>query len=256
MRLRNKKKEEEMSIERWFNNNLDTQNRTIYMGSISGGSYESGVDNFMAEYFIKALHILENINNEPVIIIMNNPGGSWYHGMAIFDAITYSPCSIIIKVYGSAMSMGSVILQAADYRIMMPNARMMIHYGTNGFFGDAKNLERWSDEGIRINLEMENIYIKSILKSIEINGKDKIESGIVKAINRSRINEFPKQPEYSLSLSDDEKTMINQIRFIIRDLLKIDTILSSDESVELGLADIIFTKNEIIYESEEKNEEK
>ena len=79
----------------WFDQNLDTETRTIYMGSV-GRNYndeETGVDSFMAEYFIKGMHMFETRNPEKEItIIMNNPGGEWYHGMAIYDTIMNSPC--------------------------------------------------------------------------------------------------------------------------------------------------------------------
>ena len=121
-------------LDKWFDLNVDTDTRTIYMGS-AGYTYdegETGVDHFMAEYLIKGMHSLESKNKKPILIIMNNPGGDWYHGMAIYDAIKSSPCECTIKVYGHAMSMGSIILQAADNRIMMPNSRFMIHYGYDG----------------------------------------------------------------------------------------------------------------------------
>ena len=59
------------NIDRWFENNLDVDNRTLFMGSIKSTSddYESGVDNFMAEYFIKGMHVLEHKNKNPIIVI-------------------------------------------------------------------------------------------------------------------------------------------------------------------------------------------
>ena len=79
----------------WFDCNLDLFTRTIYMGSLSRDYDigESGVDNFMAEYFIKGMHTLETRNSgKEINIIMNNPGGDWYHGMAIYDSIKNSSC--------------------------------------------------------------------------------------------------------------------------------------------------------------------
>ena len=42
------------NIDRWFEINLDVDNRTLFMGSIHNDieSGESGVDSSMAEYFI------------------------------------------------------------------------------------------------------------------------------------------------------------------------------------------------------------
>ena len=154
------------NISLWFENNLDVDNRTIYMGSISSNDgTESGVDSFMAESFIKGIHILESKNNSPITIIMNNPGGDWYHGMAIYDAIRNTKNHCTIKVYGYAMSMGSIILQAADHRIMMPNSKFMIHNGTSSYINMSLPLaKKWVHEEERINEDMENIYLESMYR--------------------------------------------------------------------------------------------
>jgi ATP-dependent Clp endopeptidase proteolytic subunit ClpP len=129
------------------------------MGSVeSNDDGDSGVDAIMAERVIKALHLLDQ-KDEPITIIMNNPGGDWFHGMAIYDAIKACQSHITIKVYGMAMSMGGVILQAADKRIMMPNAKFMMHYGYMGWDGHSKTFDRWAAENKRINKEMEQIFL-------------------------------------------------------------------------------------------------
>lgn len=68
---------------------------------------------------------------EPLDIILNCPGGSVTDGMGIYDAITALPNYVTIKVYGQAASMGAVILQAADKRVMTPHAKLLFHDGTN-----------------------------------------------------------------------------------------------------------------------------
>ena len=156
------------NIDKWFDNNIDLDNRIIYMGSIhKEDNEESGVDAFMAESIIKGMHILETKNQEPITILMNNPGGDFFHGLAIYDAVKYSSCHCTIKVYGHAMSMGSVILQAADTRIMMPNSRFMIHFGYDSQSNHSKVVEKWIDEGKRLGHEMENIYLDVMLEKEE-----------------------------------------------------------------------------------------
>ena len=149
------------TLDRWFDYNVDVESRTIYMGD------ESGTDSFMAEYFIKGMHMLESKSVDEIIIIMNNPGGDWYHGMAIYDAVKMSKCHCTIKVYGYAMSMGSIILQAADKRVMMPHSRFMIHFGSSTFDNHMKIVERGVEEEKRINYEMENIYLDVMMEKEE-----------------------------------------------------------------------------------------
>lgn len=155
------------SIDRFYDYDIHVETRTLYIGSaeasISEG--ESGTDAIMAETAIKGLHILDTSapsGDKPITIIMNNPGGDWYHGMAIYDAIKTCKNHVSILVYGYAMSMGSLILQASDRRVMSENSKMMIHYGYNGFDGHARTFQKVAEEGKKIDEVMENIYLERI----------------------------------------------------------------------------------------------
>jgi ATP-dependent Clp endopeptidase proteolytic subunit ClpP len=191
-------------IDKFFDYDIDLTNRTLYVGSVSvtDDGDESGVDAIMAERVIKALHLLEAQGpqgDKPITIIMNNPGGDWYHGMAIYDAIKSCKNHITIKVFGMAMSMGSIILQAADERILAPNAKVMIHYGYMGMPANhTKIFQKWAEETKRINHQMVDIYMEKILS---------------------------KNPNFQ------RKKLIKMCNF--------DTILTAQEAVNLGLADSI-----------------
>jgi ATP-dependent protease ClpP protease subunit len=218
------------SIDKWFNHNLDTENRVLYMGSVDRTSeYESGVDHLMAESFIKGLHVLESKNDNEITIIMNNPGGEWYHGMAIFDAIQNARCHCTIKVYGYAMSMGSIILQAADKRILMPNSRFMIHYGGTSFDDASLPLiEKWISEERRINHDMENIYLKAMLDKEEKEGHGYLAKTL------SSVLDSPK------TFSRKAETKKEELRSVLKEMLNFDTILTAEETVDLGFADEIY----------------
>ena len=238
-----KKHKDNDSAWAWFDHNLDLDSRTIYMGSLGyspeGG--ESGVDHLMSEYFIKGMHLLESRKSEGDIkILMNNPGGEWYHGMAIYDAIRNSKCHCTIKVYGHAMSMGSIILQAADHRIMMPNSRFMIHYGYNGLSGHTKIFEKWAEEGKKINYTMENIYLESLMEKEENEGNGYIAKVLSDVINRQRALEIPRPQEVKYSFSKSPSKKREEIRTVLKEMLNFDTILTARETVNLGLADEIF----------------
>ena len=218
------------SVDKWFTYNLDIDNRVIYMGSFNKISEdESGVDHLMAESFIKGLHVLESKNNSEITIIMNNPGGEWYHGMAIFDAIQNARCHCTIKVYGYTMSMGSIILQAADKRILMPNSRFMIHYGGTSFDDASLPLiEKWVNEERRINHDMEEIYLKAMLDKEEKEGHGYLAKTL------SDILESPK------TLSRKTESKKEELRLILKGMLNFDTILTAEETVDLGFADEIY----------------
>jgi len=232
-------------VEKWFSLNLDLQSRMIYMGSMhthEDGS-EGGVDHNMTECFIKGMHVLESKNKKPITVIMNNPGGDWYHGMAIYDAIKYSNCHITIKVYGYAMSMGSVILQAADERIMMPNSRFMIHYGTDGIAGHTKIFEKWADESKRNNWIMENIYLDSMLEKEEKEGGGHLAGAISRILAKQKTFEIKSiLPEAKITFSEKAEEKREQLRLHLANLLNYDTILSPEETIDLGFADKIFER--------------
>ena len=140
--------------------------RTIYMGSESyeDDGNESGVDGNMAQRFIKNMSILDNLSSEKIMILLNNPGGDYYHGLAIYDAIKTCRSKVTAKVYGMAISMGSVILQAADERIMMPSSRQMIHYGYTGWEGHAKTAMKQAQETDKLHKWLEKMYLDRIRK--------------------------------------------------------------------------------------------
>ena len=112
--------------------NLHIPTRTIFLGSsISDKGEEEGVNYFMAQRFFKNLHLLEILNKDPIVVIMNTLGGDLWQGMAIYDAIKACQSHVSIKVKGNAQSMGSIILQSADERILAPHSHVMFHLGTS-----------------------------------------------------------------------------------------------------------------------------
>jgi ATP-dependent Clp protease, protease subunit len=144
------------SVDRFFDYGLHLETRTIYMGDGSGDA----VDEHMAEKVIKAIHLLTSADPEkPIRVILNSFGGCWYNGMAIYDAIRSCPCHVSIEVLGSAMSMGSIILQAADERIIYPNATLMIHDGYETI-GEVppKTFEAWAQQSKLTREQMYGIY--------------------------------------------------------------------------------------------------
>jgi len=151
-------------IDKFHDSGLYVPTRHIYMGSEHSDTEmaEGGCDYLMAERVIKNLHILESINKEPITILMNNIGGDEYHGFAMYDAIRLCESHITVKVLGHAMSMGSIILQAADERLMAPTSRQMIHYGTWGIHDHAKTAQKWAEEGKKIDKWMEQMYLDRI----------------------------------------------------------------------------------------------
>lgn len=77
-------------------------------------------------------------------IHLNTTGGSIFAGFTLIDFIRDLRArghKIDITVFGHAASMGAVILQAADHRVIGQNAFLLIHEGSMFTGGDAGQIE-------------------------------------------------------------------------------------------------------------------
>lgn len=158
-------------VDRFFQYGLMPSQRTIYVGEVEsmggGDDFSPGVDYKLADRVIKGITVLTHLSlTEPITIILNNPGGDEYQGLAIYDAIRATPCHVEIRIMGHAMSMAAWFTQAGDHRIIYPNATVMIHYGEMGFYGHTLDLERFSKESARLNKLMEDHFLERIKEKI------------------------------------------------------------------------------------------
>jgi Protease subunit of ATP-dependent Clp proteases len=155
-------KREADAIGNFFQYGVDIASRTLYVGSHADFEQtEGGTDYLLANYAVKGLHLLDQTPGE-ITILMNNPGGDEYHGMAIYDAIELCTNHVKCVGIGMVMSMGSWIIQAADERLMTRNSTMLLHYGTWSYDGHAKDFTRSSAESDRQRGMMEECYLGRI----------------------------------------------------------------------------------------------
>lgn len=151
-------------LDRYFDYNVFPSKRLLYLGSRSddteGADTGAGVNYEMFECFLKGITYLDSIANAPITVHMNTDGGDWYHGMAMFRAVRACRSHVTIVAWGYACSMGSVILQAADTRIVAQNCVVMIHDGSENAAGGAKTVEAWAEQSKRTRREMYQIYLE------------------------------------------------------------------------------------------------
>ena len=81
---------------------------------------------------------------ESITLIINSPGGLAVQGLALVDTIAAlneagSPVTTIVR--GAAYSMGGVILQAGEYRVMGKNSTLLIHQPSAGSYGKTPEIE-------------------------------------------------------------------------------------------------------------------
>jgi ATP-dependent Clp protease protease subunit len=123
---------------------------------------------------------------------VNSPGGSLHAGLAIYDTMQYVRPDVQTICYGMAMSAGSLILQggAEGKRLVLPNARVLIHQPSSGFQGQSSDIEIHAREVLDLRARIEEIYARHTGQSIEqihddmerdrfFSAEDAVEYGLV-----------------------------------------------------------------------------
>jgi ATP-dependent protease ClpP protease subunit len=189
------------------NFNIDIKNREIYLHSSLDGADEGGVDYRSAVIFEKNIRYLNILSSDSILVHMHLPGGEWQDCLGMYDAIKLSKAKIIILAYAKAESCSSVLLQAADLRILMPNTNVMIHYGS--FSVDAE-------------------HSKAAAAGIQWNERE-CEKMVDIFTDRCMESELAKQKNWKKMMA--RKHITSQLAN------KCDWILTSNEAVEYGFAD-------------------
>ena len=124
---------------------------------------EPGVEYVMANRFIRNINLCMRANpDKPILIHMKTCGGYWEEGMAIHNAIKACPFPITILNYTHARSMSSLIFQAANKRVMMPDSYFMFHDGTLELGGTIKQVKSTMSFGDRTDDRMMDIYVDAM----------------------------------------------------------------------------------------------
>jgi ATP-dependent protease ClpP protease subunit len=163
--MSNNSKEQEIELYNIHNYNINLKNREIYLHSCLDSSEEGGVDFRSAIMFEKNVRYLNSVSIEPIIVHMHLPGGVWGDCMGIYDTIKCSKSKIIIVAYGSVESASSVILQAADLRILLPNTNVLIHYGSISVDNEHKAALSWVQWSDKESDKMVDIFTDKFVES-------------------------------------------------------------------------------------------
>jgi ATP-dependent Clp protease protease subunit len=124
---------------------------------------EGEVHDQMANLIVAQLLFLESENpDKDISLYINSPGGSVTAGMAIYDAMQFIKPDVSTIVMGQACSMGSLLAQAGanGKRLILPNARHMIHQPSGGARGQATDMEIQVKEILEMKKNLTNIYVK------------------------------------------------------------------------------------------------
>jgi ATP-dependent Clp protease protease subunit len=133
-----------------FETGLDIFGRTIFL--------IGQIDDQAVYRCLTGLQTLATDGRGGIRIVMNSVGGDEPGGYAIYDAIRSVKDTVTIEGYGAVQSIASLILQAADVRVLAPQCRFMIH---NGNIDLAPGVD--ADTAVAIGREVErnnHIYHK------------------------------------------------------------------------------------------------
>ena len=155
---------------------------------------EGEVHDQMANLIVAQLLFLESENpDKDISLYINSPGGSVTAGMAIYDAMQFIQPDVTTIVMGQACSMGSLLAQAGAQgkRMMLPNARHMIHQPSGGARGQATDMEIQVREILEMKKNLTNIYVKH-------NSKGKTFEELAKDMERDFFMSAQQALEYGL----------------------------------------------------------
>jgi ATP-dependent Clp protease, protease subunit len=133
------------------------------------------VDDQIANLIIaQFLHLESEDPDKDIALYINSPGGSVYHGLAIYDTMQFIKPDVQTICVGTAMSMGALLLAggAEGKRMALPNAKILIHQVWGGFQGQATDIEIHAKETIALKRKLEEIMGKHTKQELDKVSKD------------------------------------------------------------------------------------
>jgi len=121
------------------------------------------VDDHSANLIVAQMLFLESEDpDKDILFYINSPGGVITSGMSIYDTMQFIKPDVTTVVLGQACSMGSFLANAgtAGKRLMLPNARHMIHQPSGGARGMASDIEISYKEIQYLKERLTKLYVK------------------------------------------------------------------------------------------------
>ena len=125
---------------------------------------DSDVNEHTASLIVAQMLFLESEDpDKDILFYINSPGGVVTAGMAILDTMNFIKPDVSTVVMGQACSMGSCLAQAgaAGKRLILPNARHMIHQPSGGARGQATDIQIQAQEILKMKKYLTEIYVKN-----------------------------------------------------------------------------------------------
>lgn len=123
---------------------------------------DTDVNSASASSIVAQMLFLESEDpDKDILFYINSPGGSVTAGMAIYDTMQFIKPDVSTIVMGQACSMGSLLAQAGapGKRIILQNARHMIHQPSGGAQGMQSDIEISYKEITYLKRRLTEIYV-------------------------------------------------------------------------------------------------
>ena len=158
------------------------------------------IDDHVANLVVaQLLHLEGEDPDKDIEIYINSPGGQVDSGLAIYDTMQFIRPQVRTICVGMAASMAAVLLAAGapGKRMILPNARVMIHQPHGGASGQAVDIEIQAREILRMRESLNHILSRHTGQPVDRVARDvdrdfwlgaaqALEYGIVDQIITSR----------------------------------------------------------------------
>lgn len=130
------------------------------------------INDDMSSIIVSQLLYLDSINNNPIWIYINSPGGSITSGLAIYDTINYISSKVNTICVGMAMSMAAFLLASTTgKRYALPHSEIMIHQPYGGMQGVVSDIDIQARRLLKTKEQMNqllSVHTKQPIEKIEL----------------------------------------------------------------------------------------
>lgn len=99
------------------------------------------IDDDFAKRLTRDICHLRSLKKDPITIYLSSPGGDVGHGLGLYDFVHSLEFHVTIIGLGEVASAATILLQAADRRILTNNSVMMLHGLSIGTEDTLHNVE-------------------------------------------------------------------------------------------------------------------
>ena len=128
----------------------------------------------LAEKTIRQLLLLEDMNDDPIRVFIDSPGGDADAGYAIFDMIRFIKPKVWTIGMGLVASAAAIIQLASprDRRVGLPNSHYLIHQPLSGIRGVATDIEIHAKELEKLREKINRLIAEETGNSVNQVEKD------------------------------------------------------------------------------------